>query len=76
MGLIYGANSIPTTYLIDREGHFLGGALGPRDWATDEAFELINHLLNISPVPWKVGGVMQSAQNLLIIVALREGLRP
>ncbi len=76
MGLISGANSISTTYLIAREGHLIGGALGPRDWAIDEAFELINHLLNISQVPWKVGGVMQSAQNLLIIVALREGLRP
>ena len=49
VALIYGAMSIPTTYLIDRDGYLLGGALGPRDWATEDAFELINHLLKISP---------------------------
>jgi len=49
LGLIYGAISIPTTYLIDRNGYILGAALGPRDWASDDAFELIKSLLEISP---------------------------
>ncbi len=49
LGSIYGAISIPTTYLIDRDGYIIGGALGPRDWASEEAFELINSLLKNSP---------------------------
>ncbi|MFQ5772811.1 MAG: TlpA family protein disulfide reductase, partial [bacterium] len=49
VGSTYGVMSIPTTYLIDRQGYLRGGALGPRDWASDDAFALINHLLKISP---------------------------
>lgn len=49
VGLSYGIRSIPTTYLIDREGHVIGGALGARDWASKEAFELIDHLLITKP---------------------------
>jgi thiol-disulfide isomerase/thioredoxin len=47
-GMIYGAISVPTTYLIDRNGYIIGGALGPRDWAGEEAFGLINSLLKNS----------------------------
>ena len=49
IGMIYGAISVPTTYLIDRNGYIIGGALGARDWASEEAFELINSLLKNSP---------------------------
>ena len=45
----YGVRLLPTTYLIDREGYFIGGAIGSRDWASKEAFELINHLLTVKP---------------------------
>lgn len=48
-GMIYGAISVPTTYLIDRDGHIIGGALGPRDWAGEDAFGLINSLLKSAP---------------------------
>ncbi len=43
VGLRYGVRSIPTTYLIDREDYVIGGALGARNWASKEAFELIDH---------------------------------
>jgi peroxiredoxin len=49
VGLMYGVRSIPTTYLIDREGNMIGGALGARDWASKEAFEFFEHLLNTKP---------------------------
>ncbi len=49
VGSEYGVISIPTTYLIDREGYVIGGALGPRDWASKEAFELFDHLLVTKP---------------------------
>lgn len=46
VGLDYRITSIPTTYLVDREGFLIGGALGARDWSRAEAFGLINQLLN------------------------------
>ena len=49
VGSKYRVTSIPTTYLIDREGYMIGGALGARDWASKEAFELINQLLITKP---------------------------
>ncbi len=49
VGLMYGVRSIPTTYLIDREGYVMGGALGARNWARKEAFALIDHLLITKP---------------------------
>lgn len=49
VGSRYGVRSIPTTYLINQEGYVIGAALGPRDWASRESFELIDHLLNMKP---------------------------
>jgi peroxiredoxin len=45
----YGIISIPTTYLVDRNGYLVGGALGPRDWASDDAVALIKQLIDIAP---------------------------
>ncbi len=45
VGVAYGVRSIPATYLVDRQGYLIGGALGPRDWASHESFRLINHPL-------------------------------
>jgi peroxiredoxin len=41
----YGASGLPTTILIDRRGRVIGGALGPRDWASDAGLALIRTLL-------------------------------
>jgi hypothetical protein len=49
VGQFYGVISIPTTYLVNREGFIIGGALGARDWAAESAFLLINQLLKVSP---------------------------
>ena len=48
VGAAYGIVSIPTTYLVDRNGYLLGGALGPRDWDGENAVALINQLLRNS----------------------------
>ncbi|MFQ5836199.1 MAG: TlpA family protein disulfide reductase, partial [bacterium] len=45
VGYTYGVRAIPTTYLLDPEGRIVGKALGARDWASEDAFELIEHLL-------------------------------
>jgi peroxiredoxin len=49
VGSMYGVWSLPTTYLIDRRGDIIGRALGGRNWASKEAFELIEHLLITKP---------------------------
>jgi hypothetical protein len=36
-------------YLVDRQGYLIGGAIGARDWADENAFLLINQLLKTSP---------------------------
>lgn len=51
VGLEYGVRVLPSTYLVDRDGYIIGGALGPRDWASKEAFKLIEHLINKSSAP-------------------------
>jgi len=45
----YGIRAIPTTYLLDPEGRIVGKALGARDWASQNAFKLIEHLLSKPP---------------------------
>ena len=50
---LYAVRSIPTTYLVDREGHLIGDALGARNWASDDAIKLFEHLLNQQRSPDK-----------------------
>mgnify|MGYP003681900584 CR=1 FL=1 len=42
----YRITSIPTTYLLDPEGRVVGKALGARNWASQDAFKLIEHFLS------------------------------
>jgi thiol-disulfide isomerase/thioredoxin len=42
----YGVNAIPVTYFIDRAGYLYAAAIGARDWASEDAFLLIKHLLD------------------------------
>jgi peroxiredoxin len=41
----YGANAIPTTYIIDKKGKAVGKAVGPRKWNGDHAKAIIEELL-------------------------------
>ena len=43
---LYGVTSLPTTYLLDREGRLVTVAIGGHDWATPEAHALITSLLD------------------------------
>lgn len=43
---IYGIEGIPITYLLDPEGRIVGKAPGPRNWANQDAFDLIEYLLS------------------------------
>ncbi len=46
VGSMYGARSIPTTYLINREGNVVAGSLGSREWNTQSYIDLFNRLLD------------------------------
>jgi peroxiredoxin len=41
----YGVGGLPTTILVDRRGRIVGGAIGPRDWASPAGRALIRSLL-------------------------------
>jgi len=41
----YGVRAIPTTFLIDFQGKVIGKALGAREWASEDALNLIEYLL-------------------------------
>jgi thiol-disulfide isomerase/thioredoxin len=44
-GSLYGARSIPTSYILDREGNILGMFVGAREWDTPEVNALFEKLL-------------------------------
>jgi peroxiredoxin len=49
---LYGVTSLPTTYLLDREGRLVTVAIGSHDWAKAEARALIMSLLDpAQPIP-------------------------
>ncbi|MDJ0832154.1 MAG: TlpA disulfide reductase family protein [Gammaproteobacteria bacterium] len=43
---IFGIDTLPSTFLIDRDGNMRGGALGMLDWGSAEARALIEAFLN------------------------------
>jgi thiol-disulfide isomerase/thioredoxin len=45
VGAQYGARSIPTTYLIDREGKIFARAIGAREWDTPQMINLFREIL-------------------------------
>ena len=49
VGATYGVRSIPTTYIIDRDGMVLAGGVGGRDWASEDAFRYIGEILRKVP---------------------------
>lgn len=45
IGLVYGARSLPMTFMVDRQGIVRHQIFGARDWAASEAHQLIEMLL-------------------------------
>ena len=48
IALLYGVNSLPVTFLIDRDKSVIGRAVGPREW---ESPDLEHFFLERSKVP-------------------------
>jgi len=45
VGRLFGIRSIPTTFILDKEGGIIGQALGPRDWDSDKSIAFFEHLI-------------------------------
>ncbi len=45
VGATYGARSIPTTYIVDREGFVIAGTIGTREWDGEEYLRFFERLL-------------------------------
>lgn len=43
---MYDLRAYPTSFLIDREGKVVGKAVGAREWASKDSFDLIKYLLD------------------------------
>jgi len=46
IGAAYGARSIPTTYIISKDGSVLARTIGGREWDTAEIFDLFEKILS------------------------------
>ena len=49
--VLYGVIGLPTTFLIGRDGMAVARAIGPRDWGSPQARDLIQALLGERPPP-------------------------
>ncbi len=45
-GTAFGIRSIPTTFILDKQGGLLGKALGPREWGGSQATTLFEKLIH------------------------------
>jgi peroxiredoxin len=45
VGAEFGIRSIPSTFILDKEGRIIGKALGPREWDGDQAMALFDYLV-------------------------------
>ena len=46
VGVMFGINQIPTTFIMDKKGRIIGKALGPREWDSPKSIALFEHLTN------------------------------
>lgn len=48
---LFGVRSIPTTYILDKQGRIIGGAVGARKWDGEKSEALFEYLINQEVVP-------------------------
>jgi peroxiredoxin len=48
VGAGMGIRSIPTTFILDKNGRIIGKALGPREWEGKKSIALFEHLTDSS----------------------------
>ena len=45
----YNVRALPSSFLVDRRGHLVAAALGPREWDGKDAEALVESLLGRGP---------------------------
>lgn len=48
---LFGVRSIPTTYILDKQGRIIGGAVGARKWDSKKSEALFEYLISQQAVP-------------------------
>jgi peroxiredoxin len=53
---LFGVTTIPTTFILDKEGRIISSAAGPRKWDSKESFALFEHLIKegVSLTSWQI----------------------
>lgn len=46
IGTLYGLTGVPESFVIDKQGIVVKKIIGPLDWATPEAFQFFQDLIN------------------------------
>ena len=46
VGTWFGVNSLPTTFVLNKEGRIIGSALGPREWDSQASIALFDYLID------------------------------
>ena len=46
VGTWFGVISLPTTFVLDKEGRIIGSALGPREWDSQASIALFDYLID------------------------------
>jgi peroxiredoxin len=41
----FGVGSLPTTFVLDKQGRIIGSALGPREWDSQASIALFDYLI-------------------------------
>jgi len=49
LGRAFKNRGLPATYAIDRDGNLVGGLFGPAEWDSEDAKNLVRHLLDEAP---------------------------
>ncbi len=55
----YGANRLPLSYIVDRDGNIIRRAIGPREWDSEAALNLFRNLMeqpSVSPASAATAG--------------------
>jgi len=51
IGIRFGIRSIPTTFILNQKGGLIGKALGPREWDSEPALAMFEHLIQNKAEP-------------------------
>jgi hypothetical protein len=48
---LFGVGTIPSTFILDKEGRIIGSAIGAREWDNKKSLALFQHLIDEETAP-------------------------